>query len=87
MLLLLLCDSAGETATMIHDVASCWAGPGIVYTVILVYVTGDAGYPNRGAAGQQPFLFLYVVVFDAAFFRVLLELLGLVFVEFASERG
>ena len=42
---------------MIHDMGS-WAGPGIVYTVILVYVTGDSGYPNRGAAGQPPSLFL-----------------------------
>ena len=45
---------------MIHDVGYSWAGPGIVIlcTVILVYVKDDSGYPNRGAAGQQPSLFL-----------------------------
>ena len=48
-----------------------------------MHVTGDSGYPSRGAAA---FSFL-TAVFAAAFFPLLLELLGLVFVEFASERG
>ena len=61
LLLLLLCDSGREATTIIndiHDGCSSRAGPGIVYTVILVYATGDSGYPNRGAAGQPPSLFL-----------------------------
>ena len=58
-------------------------GPGILR---YWYVTDGSGYPNRGAAAFS----FPAVVFAAAFIPVLLLeslLLGLVFVELASERG
>ena len=64
----------------LQDLGSFSTGPAIIR---YWYLTGDSGYPNRDAAAFS----FPAVVFVAAFFPVMFELLGLVFVEFASKRG
>ena len=47
------CDSAGQSQSMVYDVGSSRAGPGIVYTVILVYVTGNSGHARTVVPGSR----------------------------------
>ena len=81
LLLLLLCDSARETDN--HDVDRSRNR-----MMILVYTSRViAGTRTVVQPGSSLLFSCSVVGFAAALFRVLELLLGLVFVEFASERG